>query len=161
MLIRVLFRWLNNIFFEFWPMKKSKSVTFEGLSGSGCYVGSRKFCNRGYYEPLFRDTAIYSQPDKDLQMWNELCNSKKKIQTGREEYNTKYRFVFTRKGPDRITRTIVTQTQCLLLTQYACQTCFDLPCVDRIVGSVWSALMWLVKAVLRAFFMCVCVCFGG
>lgn len=78
MLIRVLFRWLNNIFFEFWPMKKSKSVTFEGLSGSACYVGSRKFCNRGYYEPLFRDTAIYSQPDKDLQMWNELCNSKKK-----------------------------------------------------------------------------------
>ncbi len=61
MLIRVSFCWLNNIFFEFWPMKWSKSVTFEGLSGSRCCI---KFFNRGYYEPLFRDTAIHSQPTR-------------------------------------------------------------------------------------------------
>lgn len=90
-------------------MRSAPNLSSEGPSGSGCYVGSRKFCNRGYYESLFGDPTIRSQPDKDLQMCNELCNSKKR-QTGREEYNTKYQFVFTRKGPDRITRTVVTNT---------------------------------------------------
>lgn len=65
-------------------------------------------------------------------------------------------FVFTLKGPyypyHRNT------TQCLLLVQCACQTCFDLPCVDYIVGSVWSVkLCDRFKQHYGLSSLCVCV----
>lgn len=105
MLIRFSFHWLNNIFF----FLAYEEVQVNHFGGSICV---RMLCRQ--YKVCAAEVIISLCLEIQLYTANQIKTFRCEMnfvtqQKKREEYNTKYRFVLTRKGLDRITHPIVTK----------------------------------------------------